>query len=110
MTDVADEERARTILDRLVDSYGKEPFLISAYPFFADNLAAVLREARAEGFRAGMPLRPLEDWHEDFGDVLWWAFPVKEPPYVGSPLDTEWPGYHTHWQIIKVPSPPQESQ
>lgn len=64
--------------------------------------------------------RPLAEYHEDFGPVLWWRFPVTEPPYVGSPLDTGrtlkvivdgqiflpmvggWPGYHTHW----TPLPP----
>ena len=46
--------------------------------------------------------RPLELWNDDDGDVLWWVFPIQEPPYVGSPLDSEWPGYHTHW----TPLPP----
>lgn len=68
--------------------------------------------------------RPIEEYHEDMGDVLWWKFPVEEPPYVGSPHDlgrsveitirdsireysyTEniggWPGYHTHF----TPLPP----
>jgi hypothetical protein len=63
--------------------------------------------------------RPLSEWTEETGDVLWWAFPIQEPPYVGSPLDLGreivitlivmgkqttitrdiggWPGYHTHW-------------
>jgi hypothetical protein len=30
--------------------------------------------------------RPLDEWHDDMGDVLWWKFPVTEPPYCGSPL------------------------
>lgn len=63
--------------------------------------------------------RPLSEWHEGHGDVLWWKFPIEEAPYVGSPLDLGytieitvrthtddklmrtnvggWPGYHTHW-------------
>ena len=52
--------------------------------------------------------RPLEEWHEDYGDVLWWKFPVEEPPYVGSPLDASWSGHHTHWTPIAVPEPPKE--
>ena len=51
--------------------------------------------------------RPLEEWHEDYGDVLWWIFPIEEPPYVGSPLDMAWPGYHTHWTLIPMPQPPK---
>ena len=65
--------------------------------------------------------RPLSEWHEDIGDVLWWSFPIQEPPYIGTPFDLGqtvevsmhdfngkhighmnaevggWPGYHTHW-------------
>lgn len=77
--------------------------------------------------------RPLEEYHEDFGSVLWWRFPLAEPPYVGSPLDLGhpvevstrfiengavvdrvvryqvggWPGYHTHWTPIPQPKEPQ---
>lgn len=32
--------------------------------------------------------RPLAEWHEDYGPVLWWKFPLVEAPYVGTPLDT----------------------
>jgi hypothetical protein len=52
--------------------------------------------------------RPIDEWHEDIGAVTWWRFPVEEPPYCGSPLDTEWvPGYYTHFTPIVVPQPPQ---
>lgn len=74
---------------------------------------------------------PLSEWTEDVGDVLWWRFPVVEPPYVGSPLDLGkkvrfniigarepflkadfdvggWPGYHTHWTPIALPNMPRE--
>jgi hypothetical protein len=45
---------------------------------------------------------PGEKWHEDDGPVLWWRFPVVEPPYSGTPNDSDWPGYHTHF----TPLPP----
>ena len=51
--------------------------------------------------------RPIEEWNEDFGDVLWWKFAIEEPPYVGSPLDENWHGYHTHWTFIPIPQPPK---
>ena len=51
--------------------------------------------------------RPLEEWHEDYGNVLWWKFPIEEPPYVGSPLDENWTAYHTHWTPIVIPQPPK---
>lgn len=78
--------------------------------------------------------RPLEEWHEDLGNCLWWKFPIDEPPYVGSPLDCGqavavtvsyyrdgevkedtkthyvggWPGYHTHFTPIPIPPNPGE--
>ena len=48
--------------------------------------------------------RPLDDYHEDDGDVLWWTFPVQEPSHVGSPNAGDWPGYHTHWSPLPVPT------
>ena len=40
--------------------------------------------------------RPLDEWHEDYGPVTWWKLPVEEPAWIGTPLDSDWPGYHTH--------------
>lgn len=50
--------------------------------------------------------KPIDEWHEDIGDVLWWSFPIQEPPYCGSPLDADWPDYHTHWTPIITPEQP----
>jgi hypothetical protein len=47
---------------------------------------------------------PLARWHEDFGDQLWWSFPITESPYCGSPLCNDWPGYHTHYTPIVIPT------
>lgn len=71
-----------------------------------------------------MTPRPLEEWCEEDGDVVWWCWQdgqwLGEPAYIGSPLrlgltvechthaqngETPaarfevggWPGYHTHW-------------
>ena len=51
---------------------------------------------------------PLEDWSEDYGDCLWWRFPIEEPPYCGSPLDLEWQeknygDYYTHFTRLIIP-------
>lgn len=49
--------------------------------------------------------RPIDDWHEDIGDVIWWKFPVNEPPYVGTPLDSEWDDHdydYTHWTPLPI--------
>ena len=44
-----------------------------------------------------------EHWNEDIGNVLWWNFPVEEPPYCGTPLDERFPEYKTHFTTIDMP-------
>lgn len=48
--------------------------------------------------------RLAEHWHEDIGPVLWWNFPVEEPPYCGTPLDEHFPKYKTHFTTIDMPN------
>lgn len=45
-----------------------------------------------------------EHWNEDIGNVLWWNFPVEEPPYCGTPLDEHFPKYKTHFTTIDMPN------
>jgi hypothetical protein len=45
----------------------------------------------------------IDDWHEDVGPVLWWKFPVTEPPYCGTPLSADFPDYVTSWTRIPEP-------
>jgi hypothetical protein len=53
----------------------------------------------------GPVARPLDEWHEEYGDVLWWKLPVCEPPYVGCPDDDGWPDeYYTHWTPVVCPA------
>lgn len=65
------------------------------YEFSRDLIAEVLRPYKT--------LRLLDDYHEDYGNVLWWVLPVCEPPYCGTPNDSDWPGYHTHWTTLLEP-------
>ena len=71
--------------------------------------SAVLPVAAVAWAAAMIRPRPFEEWHEDFGNVLWWRFPVEEPPYVGGPLDSDWPGCHTHWTPIPLPEYPDRA-
>jgi hypothetical protein len=50
--------------------------------------------------------RPIDEWHDDIGNVLWWKFPMEEPPYWGTPIDADWPDYHTHWTPLVIPAAP----
>ncbi|MCG3089152.1 hypothetical protein [Sporosarcina cyprini] len=61
-----------------------------------------LIERADENKQAIYPI-PIEEWHEDDGDCLWWKFPIEEPPYCGSPLDKYWPEYHTHFTRLLMP-------
>ncbi|EDQ33916.2 hypothetical protein HPDFL43_05665 [Hoeflea phototrophica DFL-43] len=81
-----------------------------------------------------MRARPIEEWHEDMGQKLWWCLRgsawLDEAPYVGSPLDCGltvecntraeqpaarfnvggWPGYHTHFtDMPERPETPEQT-
>ncbi|MFB5403342.1 hypothetical protein ACE40D_09710 [Enterococcus avium] len=51
-----------------------------------------------------------EKWHEDIGPVLWWDFPVEEPPYCGTPLDDDFPKYKTHLTELHIPDEVEQEQ
>lgn len=77
--------------------------------------ATVARTTGPESERLGRPhrsantdsvLHKREDWHEDDGPVLWWFFPLREPPYVGGETDDDFPDYVTHWTRIIGPDAP----
>ena len=54
---------------------------------------------------------PLDWYHEDMGPVLWHRFPIEEAPWCGRPHDSDWPGYHTHFQMLpEMPVPVDESK
>lgn len=46
-------------------------------------------------------LRPQSEYHEDYGNVLWWHVPIQEPPVAGTTLDDgfDWDWY-THWSPL----------
>lgn len=48
--------------------------------------------------------RPRDEWYDEDGPVLWWKFPVNEPPHVGWMYDA--PDYCTHWTPIPIPQAP----
>ena len=47
--------------------------------------------------------RLIEEWSEDYGDCLWWSFPIEEPPYCGTPLDCNFPNHVTHFTRLILP-------
>lgn len=107
--DVTDDVRAAA--ERLAEWSAAERVrahraVMARHPEATDEgcpLAAADASAVADAYLAEHTPRPLEEWHEDCGDVLWWLFPVREPPYCGTPLCTNWPGYHTHWTPTPMP-------
>lgn len=56
-----------------------------------------------EELKRANELRPLDEWGEEYGDCLWWALPIGEAPYCGTPLDSEFPDYVTHFTRLIVP-------
>ena len=101
MTEYIDVAAAKAFVEA---NYQGDPLLRHLYGTLLEKLPKLWLDSICHSLEA----IPAEKWNEDFGDVLWWEFPVCEPPYVGSPLDAEWPGYHTHWTSIPIPEVPWE--
>lgn len=80
--------------------------LFNAGIFSREKLACFVREAvkAMADMEPLIALQRVEQWSESDGPVLWWRLPVVEPPFAGTPLDSDWPGYHTHWTRIPNPS------
>lgn len=46
---------------------------------------------------------PASEYQDEYGDVLWWNFPVCEPPHFSSPAASDWPGDRwTHFSRLPV--------
>jgi len=98
-----------TIL-QVFGTYGVDASMTAAEA--ATHVGERLRAAEGE-LAALKTVRPLDQWHEDMGDQLWWCFVDRgdgprpeEAPYSGSPLDSDWPGYHTHFSPLVLPVVP----
>jgi len=52
---------------------------------------SIVCQYSAAGFVARPVALPFAQWHEDQHSVLWWKFPINEPPDVGTPLSSDWP-------------------
>jgi len=50
--------------------------------------------------------RPIENYHEDMGDVVCWETPVVEAPSVTSPLASDFPAKTT--KFTPLPPAPEE--
>lgn len=108
MTD--DQQRARELRKQaakiLGDAYNAAHFFGAADDALSDTPSPhcqVTITAITAALRAAPEARPLDDWHEDHGPVVWWAWDSEgcawmgEPAWIGAPGDSDWPGYHTHW-------------
>lgn len=84
LCNVLDEDRQKTASAMVLGAMMETSAAIRAVSAAAP--AVVVDEAR-----------PRSEYHEDMGPVVWWAFPVNEPSWIGTPNDDDWPGYHTHW-------------
>jgi hypothetical protein len=117
ISDKADAEVIRVIA-KMIDMEGYKDSAQSLY-----DIASRLAAASSLSLQDGQP-RPSSEYHKNMGPVLWWKFPVNEPPYCGTPNDLGfsveiatatqkqlvwvggWPGYHTHFTRIDAPPAP----
>ena len=83
---------------------GSQGYAANEARIIAYNIAINTLEQIDEPQAEKVEARLAEHWHEDIGPVLWWNFPVEEPPYCGTPLDEHFPKYKTHFTTIDMPN------
>lgn len=99
--EVGDTVWVKATLDMINDKGRYVRVMPNASSVYLDGHDEIsLTEPQAEKVEA----RLAEHWNEDMGDVLWWNFPVEEPPYCGTPLDEHFPKYKTHFSMIDMPN------
>lgn len=99
--------KAREIITGLLRrEFGPHADRVAIEDFFRNVEASGIRILGPDEVDPVTVVRPLDDWHEDYGDVVWWARLegewLGEAAWIGTPNDSDWPGYHTHWS----PHPP----
>lgn len=73
---------------------------VAGWKSLHDNNEACIQRLQSDlaAARAALRPRPESEWHEDMGDVLWFHFPIQEPPWVGTPLTSTWiEDWYTHF-------------
>jgi hypothetical protein len=96
------------IVEELREGYDGEEDIdqsVEQIKYHVDELVRWCRgfNAIAQHFKFVSTPHPIEEYHEDYGPVLWWNNPISEAPYSGSPLHDDWPGYHKYWTRLIVP-------
>lgn len=71
---------------------------------FLRDCAKPAPEPKQKGFKAKW--FKYDEWHEDFGPVLWHSLPVAEPCYSGGPLDSDWPYEYNELANLRWCYPP----
>lgn len=100
-----DKRELRRLVGVIAEQIGNGTLFNSGF-YSKAQLSSFVKEAHRDmqALADLRQIRSLEQWDEEQGNVLWWRLPVDEPPYVGTPLDSNWPGYHTHWTPIQMPA------
>jgi len=113
-TPLSPEELARCVsaLNEAVEKHACGEYTVGYHDIKHPDVAEAIVRAVIAAWSAAQPYleaRPYNEWHEDIGNVLWWRFPIEEPPYAGTPLDDAWTDkYYTHFSLIPIPTPPEQ--
>ncbi|WP_176140663.1 hypothetical protein [Halobacillus salinus] len=98
------EEMKRDVMEEL-EKRGSDPYFVGHFQDYMDNVIQDFKQQTEQVGRLEYAKKatPIEEWHEDEGDCLWWRFPISEAPYCGTPLDEGFPEYLTHYTNIVMP-------
>lgn len=60
---------------------------------------------RLKMYEKANTLQPESEWHEDYGDCLFYRVPIQEPPVCTNPLNTDYDeNAYTHFTRIPTPN------
>jgi len=104
---IIEQQTKNTEFANITDEYVKNGYkladAVELVEIENNSLKAQLeqQEKYAEIGKSVSTLRPIEDLHEDHGDVLLWQLPICEAPDVGSCIDCNFDeNLYTHWSPL----------
>lgn len=117
MAETLDAEGAENLVEWTVNHPEKGPLTLTLQRQFGKTPMKLYAEARADADRYKTVVdglhraQPQNEWNEEIGNVLWWRWPVCEPPFCGCPWDSDWPfedDDEVRWTPIVEPDPDTE--
>lgn len=66
-----------------------------------DNYEQLMERVEKNAWNTKQVFKPVDDWFEEDGLALFFKLDAGEPPFVTSPISSDWDSeYFTHWMPL----------